>query len=293
MATAHVLIADITGSTKLYEQLSDLDALAQISMILARMRETIEEFGGHCVKSQGDDTLSFFPDADQAFLAARAMIEGKWSYGLAVHAGLYWGDVLSQDADIYGDAVNTASRLTTLAKPGEVLVGDTVFEMLSDANSSLCVSMGGIKLKGKQAQTQVHSFAVSDIATQTVLSRAGEDDATGRRTESVTLNSCDVAVTLTDAESAKIGRSTECNIVLDQPWVSREHGSFELRAAQLEYTDHSSSGSTVITAEGQEFAIHRRSMLLNGEGVVLMGTRDKSVSGSVVRYATNDLVPDV
>lgn len=292
MATAHVLIADITGSTKLYEQLSDLDALAQISMILARMRETIEEFGGHCVKSQGDDTLSFFPDADQAFLAARSMIEGEWSYGLAIHAGLFWGDVLSQDADIYGDAVNTAARLASLAKPSEVLIGDTVFDLLSKKNSSLCVSMGGIKLKGKKSLIQVHSFAISDMSTQTVLS-GSQDDATGRRTESVTLNTPDAAMILTDAESAKIGRSAECNIVLDQPWVSREHGSFELRAAQLEYTDHSSSGSTVITAEGQEFAIHRRSMLLNGEGVVLMGTRDKSVSGSVVRYATNDLVPDV
>lgn len=291
MATAHVLIADITGSTKLYDQLSDLDALAQISMILARMRETIEEFGGHCVKSQGDDTLSFFGDADQAFKAGRNMIEAEWSYGLAVHAGLYCGDVLSQDADIYGDAVNTAARLATLAKPNEVLIGDTVFEHLSDEIKSLCVSMGGIKLKGKKQATQVHSFAVSDMSTQTVLFGA-PDTTLGRRTESVTLNTDTAKVTLTDAETAKIGRAMTCNLVLDHPWVSREHGSFELRSAQLEYTDHSSSGSTVITGDGQEFAIHRRSMLLNGEGLVLVGTRDKTATASVVHYATNDLVPE-
>lgn len=291
MATAHVLIADITGSTRLYEQLSDLDALAQISMILARMRETIEEFGGHCVKSQGDDTLSFFADADQAFNAARAMIEAEWSFGLAVHAGVYWGDVLSQDADIYGDAVNTASRLASLAKPNEVLIGDTVFDKLSVSIRQQCVSMGGIKLKGKSGATQVHSFTVSEMTTQTVLFGAGEPSL-GRRTESVELNTAATAITLTDAESAKIGRSSECTLVIDHPWVSREHGSFELRAAQLEYTDHSSSGSTVITGDGQEFAIHRRSMLLNGEGVVLVGTSDKSVTGSIVRYVTNDLVPN-
>jgi len=291
MATAHVLIADITGSTKLYEQLSDLDALAQISMILARMRETIIEHGGHCVKSQGDDTLSFFSEADAAFKAARAMIEAEWNYGLAVHAGVYWGDVLSQDADIYGDAVNTAARLASLAKPNEVLIGDTVFDKLSDTITSLCVSMGGIKLKGKRVATQVHSFAVSEMATQTVLFGSAESTL-GRRTESVTLNTPENAIILMDADSAKIGRSADCQLVLDHPWVSREHGSFELRAAQLEYTDHSSSGSTVITGDGQEFAIHRRSMLLNGEGVVLVGTRDKSVTGSVVRYATNDLVPE-
>ncbi|MEM6941469.1 MAG: adenylate/guanylate cyclase domain-containing protein [Pseudomonadota bacterium] len=291
MATAHVLIADITGSTKLYEQLSDLDALAQISMILARMRETIEENGGHCVKSQGDDTLSFFGVADQAFAAARSMIEAEWNYGLAVHAGIYCGDVLSQDADIYGDAVNTAARLATLAKPNEILIGDTVFDALSKGTQELCVSMGGIKLKGKSESTAVHSFTVSALSTQTVLFGAAEASL-GRRTESVTLNTDDVKVTLMDAQSAKIGRASNCNLVLNHPWVSREHGSFELRAAQLEYTDHSSFGSTVITGDGQEFAVHRRSMLLNGEGMVLVGTNDPSVRGSVVRYATNDLVPD-
>ncbi len=236
-------------------------------------------------------TLSFFGDADQAFKAARSMIEAEWSYGLAVHAGLYCGDVLSQDADIYGDAVNTAARLATLAKPSEVLIGDTVFADLSDEIQTLCVSMGGIKLKGKKDATHVHSFTVSALATQTVLFGAAEPSL-GRRTESVTLNTDTNKVTLMDAQSAKIGRSSACNLVLDHPWVSREHGSFELRSAQLEYTDHSSSGSTVITAEGQEFAIHRRSLLLNGEGVVLVGTRDRAAHSSVVHYATNDLVPE-
>ncbi len=62
-----------------------------------------------------------------------------------------------------------------------------------------------------------------------------------------------------------------------------------LRAAQLEYTDHSSSGSTVITSDGQEFTLQRRSMLLSGEGLVLVGTRDRSMTGSIIRYSTNDL----
>lgn len=291
MPTAHVLIADITGSTKLYEQLSDRDALAQISIILARMRSIIEENTGHCVKSQGDDTLSFFGEADQAFQAARAMIQTDWAYGLAVHAGIYWGDVLSQDSDIYGDAVNTAARLASLAKPSEILMGDTVYDRLSDRNRALCVSMGGLKLKGKREATRVHSFAVSDMDTQTVLFGA-TDTTIGRRTESVALACNGAEWSLLDGQSLMVGRSADCQAVLDHPWVSRKHGSFELRAAQLEYTDHSSSGSTVITSDGQEFSLQRRAMLLNGEGLVLVGTNDQTIAGSVIRYATNDLVPD-
>lgn len=291
MATAHVLIADITGSTSLYDRLSDQDALAQISTILAQMRSIIEDNGGHCVKSQGDDTLSFFGDAESAFKAARSMIQADWGEGLGVHAGAHCGDVLSQDSDIYGDAVNTAARLAALAKPGEVLVGDTVFEQLAAPLQALFVSMGGVKLKGKRDATRVHSFAVSDLSTQTVLFGM-KDSPIGPRTESAML-SCDAQEwSLLDGESVMVGRSSDCQAVVEHPWVSRKHGIFELRAAQLEYTDHSSSGSTVITSGGQEYTLQRRSMLLSGEGMVLVGTRDKTISSSIIRYSTNDLVPD-
>ena len=288
---AHVLIADITGSTPLYEALPEHEAMAQINLILDRMRSIIAEHGGTCVKSKGDDTLSWFSQADQVFAAARAMIQTDWDHGLAIHAGAYCGELLSQGSDVYGDTVNTAARLSALAKPNEVLLGDTVFSELEDATRALCVSMGGLKLKGKRAPVRVHSYAVSDMSTQTVLFGAARNGS-GPRTESVELRCNGATLSLTDGETLMIGRAPDCDAVLSAPWVSRKHGVFELRAAQLEYTDHSSSGSTVITSDGREYALQRRSMLLNGEGMVLIGTSDPAQEGSVVRYATNDLVPD-
>ncbi|KIN70883.1 Adenylate cyclase [Sulfitobacter noctilucae] len=291
MAKAHVLIADITGSTRLYDTQTGNDALAQISAILTSMREIIRASGGHCIKSKGDDTLSLFKSADEVFTAARQMIETDWGEGLGVHAGAYCGDILTQDTDVYGDTINVTARLATLAKPGEVLLGDTLFTQLSERNRALCVAMGGITLKGKSEATQVHSFAVSDLSQQTVLF-ADSDNVQTSRTESVALACGDATWTLTAGDNLTVGRSTACDAVLEHPWVSRKHGSFELRAAQLEYTDHSSSGSTVITADGQEFSLQRRSIPLSGEGVVLVGTHDRDLATSVIRYATNDLRPD-
>lgn len=291
MATANVLIADITGSTKLYDTLPNQEALDQISIILARMRTIIDDHGGHCVKSKGDDTLSFFAEADQTFAAAREMIETPWSYGMAVHAGAFMGDVVTHDADLYGDAVNTAARLAALAKPKELLMGAALFDRLPESTRGLCVSMGGLKLKGKAQKVPVHSFSVSDLETQTVLFGAKELEM-GPRTASVDLSCDETHWTIMEGQSVAVGRSSNCQAQLDHPWVSRNHGSFELRAAQLEYTDHSSSGSTVITADGQEYRLQRQSMLLNGEGMVLVGTSDRSITSSVMRYATHDLMPE-
>ena len=286
-----MLIADITGSTPLYERLPEHEALHHISTTLDQMRRLIAEAGGTCVKSKGDDTLSHFATADAAFAAARNMIELQLDADLAIHAGIHCGELLTHDTDVYGDTVNTTARLSSLAKPGEVLLGDATFDALDERTRALCVSMGGLKLKGKAHPVKVHSFSVSDMSTQTVLFGATQASS-GPRTESVAIDVGGAEISLGDGQSLIVGRAPDCDAVLSDPWVSRKHGVFELRAAQLEYTDHSSSGSTVITSDGREYSLQRRSMLLNGEGMVLIGTRDPAQAASIVRYATNDLVPD-
>ena len=288
MATAYVLLADITGSTALYQRLPQRTALDEITLVLTRMREMIEDNGGHCVKSQGDDSLSYFASADQLFAAARAMIEADWPQNLAVHAGACWGSVLSQDHDIYGDPVNTAARLAALAKPGEVLLANSVRDRLDPDASQLFVPIGALKLKGRNTAVEVFSFTASDMATQTVI--FGTTPQAAPRMSAAILRCNGQDWSLQDGDSLSVGRAPDSHAVLAHPWVSRQHGRFELRGAQLEYTDHSSGGSTVITADGQEFALQRRSMLLSGAGVVLIGTGDASLSSSQISYRTESLV---
>lgn len=291
MAFHCVLIADISGSTKLYEQVSQPEALARISLVLARMRAIVEDAGGTCVKSQGDDTLSHFASPDDAFGAARTMIQADRPDGLSLHAGLFFGEVLSQDNDIFGNAVNTAARLAALAKPGEILVGDEGYDRLSAENRSHLAPLGRIRLKGKREATRVYSLTVNPMSTQTVfLGAAGA--RTGRRTESATVSAGETHWTITEGESLSIGRSETCDIVLSDAWVSRHHGKLELRDAQLEFTDHSSAGSSALSADGHKLQVHRRATLLNGEGILLLGTADATAETSILRYATNDLIPD-
>ena len=291
MANAHLLIADITGSTNLFDKEPTDIALVRVRAVLEHMRVIIADNNGECVKSVGDDTLSVFTQAEDVFNAARAMIETEWEHGLGVHIGASRGKIVHQGTDLYGDAVITTARLASLAKPGEFLIDETVFEGLSKLTQLLFVSMGGLKLKGKSEATRVHSFTVGEIDAQTVFKGAGHSTL-GRRTESVELTHLTDSWCLTDGQSIVVGRSPDCEAVLEHPWVSRAHGKFELRSAQLEYTDHSSSGSTVVTSDGREFALQRRAMLLNGEGMVLVGTSDPKMAQSIICYATNDLIPD-
>ena len=65
--------------------------------------------------------------------------------GLPLHLGLHAGDVIREDNNVYGGAVNIASRISGLSAPGEVLVSETV--------RSLARTSAGVRFedRGEQA----------------------------------------------------------------------------------------------------------------------------------------------
>src|SRR5450631_3697808 len=117
-----VLFADISGSTKLYEFLGNVDALATIDRCLAIVKRVCVDFGGRVVKTIGDEVLAVFPAADAA---AQAAIEVQLRISkqrtprdtpVLMHIGFHSGPTIEDEGDVFGDAVNVAARLT--ARPG-------------------------------------------------------------------------------------------------------------------------------------------------------------------------------
>ncbi|MFT7594330.1 MAG: adenylate cyclase [Paracoccaceae bacterium] len=288
MPFACVLISDITGSTQLYEAENGADALEQITIVLNRMRQIIEDSGGHCVKSQGDDVLSYFDQADPAFQAAMTMIHEDWHGALSVHVGMYVGDILSQDGDIYGRPVNTAARLASMAKPGEILLGDACFDQLEPVSKRQLAMIGELPLKGKNDPTRVYSCSAVDMSDQTVIV-VNPKKAKSSQTEAVSLTYNDQNWQVSEGETLSIGRSDYNDIVMGHAWVSRKHAAVSVRRGQLEFSDHSSTGSVVQTDEGKEISIHRRATLLNGSGLIFLGSGARKEESSALTFDTKNM----
>src|SRR5438093_1225229 len=68
-----VLFADVSGSTSLYEQLGDTEALGVIERCLEIVKQVCADFDGRVVKSVGDEVMAAFPNADSAADAACQM----------------------------------------------------------------------------------------------------------------------------------------------------------------------------------------------------------------------------
>ena len=145
--TAIILFADIVDSTALTERLGDAAFRAKARDLDAALRAVIRDNAGTCIdaKTLGDGVLAVFTSARQAIEAALACGVAGDAAGLPLHLGLHAGDVIREENNVYGGAVNIAARISGLSAAGEVLVSETV--------RSLARTSAGVRFedRGEQA----------------------------------------------------------------------------------------------------------------------------------------------
>ncbi len=283
MTTAAVLIADISGSTPLYERDGNERALHEIDQCLNRLQAVIRREGGEYVSSKGDDVLCLFEDTDLAFLVARQMLVEGASQVLSIHAGLYWGDLVRLGGNVYGKPVYTAARLAALAKPGELLLGDTAFARLGPPERDRLTAIGAIHLKGKAAPSEVYSWLAADASQLTEVEAVPARGA-GRGARSVVLSFGGTEWRIGEGETLSVGRARACDLVVPEPFVSRRHATVGVARGLVEFTDHSSTGSFVDAGDGRGYELCRRTMVLSGEGTIALGEPGCGHGAATLRF---------
>jgi class 3 adenylate cyclase len=157
-----VWFADIVGFTALAG--NDEGAAFRLVTILQRVARKVAEqdFGGRIVKFIGDAALAEFTSTDAAVRAAIAVQETFDHEARAagrpaqLRIGVHLGEVIATpDGDIYGDGVNTASRLQGEASPGKVLISEDVWRQLRTRPEFQFRSLGEVELRGITARVAV------------------------------------------------------------------------------------------------------------------------------------------
>ncbi len=158
--TVAILFADIADSTALTERLGDAAFRAKARQLDERLRSLIRDCGGTPVEGRlvGDGLMAVFTSARQAIEAALRCGNAGSDTGLPLHLGLHAGDVIREEDNVYGGAVNIASRISGITAPGEVLVSDTVRSLARTSAGVRFEDRGAHELKGIGEPVQV--FAV-------------------------------------------------------------------------------------------------------------------------------------
>ncbi len=284
---AAILLVDVVGSTPLYERIGDHAALQQISDYLHMIRTIAARHGGDFIHSKGDDVLSLFEKPDAA-LRAVCQISGQPMKGpLRARIGLHFGAVIRTRGDVFGDVVNVTARLSTTANPGEVLISQSFFEALSLENRSALRLLDKMAFKGKQEPFDVYTLWNDDGAHNTQIARRGT--IIDRRTApprhiNLVIRYGDQLRSCRDNEFVTIGRSPECDIVVQRPWVSRHHATFTISNGRARLAERSSSGTFVSTGPDQEVFVRREDVLLFGSGLISPGLRSSLSDAQILHY---------
>lgn len=162
--TAIILFADIVDSTALTERLGDTAFRAKARDLDAVLRAVISEHSGTCIdaKTLGDGVLATFASAAKAIEAALACGRAGNDAGLPLHLGLHAGDVIREENNVYGGAVNIASRISGLSAPGEVLVSDTLRGLARTSAGVTFEDRGEQALKGVGEPVRVYGVRRMD-----------------------------------------------------------------------------------------------------------------------------------
>ena len=148
--TVIILFTDIADSTGLTERLGDVVFRDASRRLDAGLRTVVTEAGGNAVEGKllGDGVMAIFPSARQALDAALLCRALSAQSELPLHIGLHAGDVIHEAGNVYGGAVNIASRICGASAPGEILVSDVVRGLARTSSDVVFEDRGEHEMKG-------------------------------------------------------------------------------------------------------------------------------------------------
>ncbi|MEZ5668267.1 MAG: adenylate/guanylate cyclase domain-containing protein [Alphaproteobacteria bacterium] len=280
--TSTVLFADICDSTRLYDQHGDDTAYRVVSGALARVVESIESYEGTLIKAIGDGVIAIFPEPDKALLSATAIVTPSDDDPLTLRAGLHFGPLIMVDGDVFGDVVNVASRVVSLAQAGEVLLTGEVREALTAILRTGLGFLDAISVKGKPEPIQIYRL-VAGQTDATIVGAPTTVEMAARAALEVSAAGQTVRLSGPNARLV-IGRQPDCDLVVQGPLISRQHARIEQAHGDFFIHDSSANGTFVQQTGGAMIALRRNSAPLGREGRISLGTSLASEDGTTLSY---------
>ena len=157
---ATVLFTDIVGSTEQARELGDRRWRDLVERHHEVVRRDLERFRGREVDTAGDGFLATFDGPARAIRSAKAITESVRGLGLEIRAGLHTGEVELAGEAVRGIAVHTGARVAAQAGAGEVLVSQTVKDLVAGSGIEF-EDRGARELKGIPGEWRLYAVTQS------------------------------------------------------------------------------------------------------------------------------------
>ncbi|WP_296492095.1 FHA domain-containing protein [Rhodoferax sp.] len=296
-----VVFADLFGSTGVFESLGNVKATEAVTQATNWIADKFTANGGRVIKLLGDGVLAIFENSSDAITAV-VEIQRSHQIRLAnlppqlympLRIGVVRGDVVLVADDCYGDAVNTAARLSEITGPHQIWVNDKAVEntpVLNDVHFRL---LGPIAIRGRSEPCTVFQiewreeqnseyFTIQNPVSLSSQVKGG--DVLGGR---IDLSYKDKHLTFHSFEMPiHIGRIRSVDFVVNDPRVSRTHARIDWRKGSFMLADESSYGSWVrFSGSGSDLMLRRDECVLHGDGQISLGTPFTDPTAPLISFA--------
>jgi class 3 adenylate cyclase len=281
-----VLFADLSGSTRMYELLGDAEAKFIITDSLGKLTEVVKEFDGRVVKTIGDELMCIFRTAHEAVMAGRQMIKAaadlevpqtpKAAGLLHLRVGAHYGPVIEERNDIFGDTVNVAARLVSLAKSNSFMASGAIAKALPEAFRHMVSFYDTVVMRGKARPVDVYEILTGAAKTDETSSfpKTAEVTHGPLARAKLRLKVRDSNQTLEVSKqkpTVSIGRGRNNDVVMDHHMVSREHARIDYKHGKFYVSDFSSNGTYIELQGGTRTLLKKSDCNLVMNGVIYFG----------------------
>ena len=128
---ATVMFTDIVGSTQRASQIGDRAWRQLLATHHQRVRGLLARYRGREVDTAGDGFLATFDGPARAIRCAKAIAQAMQDLGIEVRVGLHTGEIELEGDAVRGIAVHIGARVASMAGPGQVLVSNTVKDLVA------------------------------------------------------------------------------------------------------------------------------------------------------------------
>ncbi|MBF0427506.1 MAG: FHA domain-containing protein [Magnetococcales bacterium] len=287
-----IMFADIAGSTKLYETIGDTKARELTSRCIELLSAITTRFRGQVIKTIGDEVMCVFPTADGAAQAAVKMQEDvnsqsiHWGTALKIRVGFHFGDVIKENGDVFGDAVNLAARMAAQAKADQIITTGDTLEMMSPhlrMDSRMLITT---TVKGKTKPIQIVELTWGEEEELTVMGGLSPTIVDNSSSAPMMVAFDGQIITLGESQPVvSFGRGSTNTFIVPDGMSSRAHSRVEFRRGKVFLVDQSTNGTYVINSKGQQTFVHRDEHLMEGTGVIGLGRVVTSDDPLAVHYS--------
>jgi adenylate cyclase len=177
---AVIMFTDIVGYTSLMGE-NESKALDILERNRKLHQSLLEEFGGKWLKEMGDGILTAFDSSTDALRCAAALIKSSRSLQISLRIGIHLGEVVFNNGDVFGDGVNIASRVQSIALPDTVFFTDKVCDDIRNKPEFRAVNMGNYQLKNVERPLTIYALHAPGLTATDQSNRSDHFARTKRR----------------------------------------------------------------------------------------------------------------